>query len=72
MRDSGSRLYDAANTSSRTTTNTFSWQVAPGDDDVLRKVSGDLKDKGHAVSETEVRHQMDHLLQEAKVQVATE
>lgn len=44
----------------------------PGDDDVLRKVFGDLKDKGHAVSEIEVRHQMEHLLTEAKIQVASD
>lgn len=44
----------------------------PGEDDVVRKVMGDLKDKGHGVSETEVRHQMQRLLEEAQLQVASE
>ncbi len=44
----------------------------PGDDDVLRKVSGDLQAKGSSEDETAVRRQMDRLLEEAKQQLATE
>jgi len=38
-----------------------------GDDDVLRKVAGDLA--GHGVSDTEVRKKMDELLPEAVAQI---
>ena len=43
----------------------------PGDDDVLRKVLGDLTDKGIEADEHKVRHQMDPL-DEAKGRVSTE
>ena len=42
----------------------------PGDDDVLRKVAGDLDGKG--VSEAEVRREMDRLVAVAEEQVAAE
>ena len=38
----------------------------PGDDDVLRKVLGDLQANGRSEDETDVRRQMDRLLDEAK------
>ena len=41
----------------------------PGDDDVLRKVFGDLKGAGVAVSEGEVRMKMDELLAQAREQI---
>ena len=41
----------------------------PGDEDVLRKVAGDLKGSGVAVSEGEVRRKMDELLAQAREQV---
>ena len=44
----------------------------PGDADVLRKVLGDLTDKGIATDEHKVRHEMTRLLEEAKTQVSTE
>ena len=44
----------------------------PGDADVLRKVLGDLIDKGIATDEHKVRHEMTRLLEEAKMQVSTE
>ena len=43
----------------------------PGDEDVLRKVSGDLKGAGVAVSESEVRMKMDELLAQAREQIKT-
>lgn len=43
----------------------------PGDEDVLRKVSGDLKGSGVAVSEGEVRMKMDELLAQAREQIKT-
>ena len=44
----------------------------PGDADVLRKVLGDLIDKGIATDEHKVRHEMTRLLEEAKTQVLAE
>ena len=44
----------------------------PGDADVLRKVLGDLIDKGIAADEHKVRREMTRLLEEAKMQVSTE
>lgn len=44
----------------------------PGDDDVLRKVLGDLQAKGKSEDETAIRRQMDKLLEEAKGQLAEE
>lgn len=41
----------------------------PGDDDVLRKVFGDLKSAGVTVSEGDVRRKMDELLAQARDQV---
>jgi hypothetical protein len=41
----------------------------PGDDDVLRKVFGDLKSAGVAVSEGEVRMKMDELLAVSREQL---
>ena len=41
----------------------------PGDEDVLRKVAGDLKGSGVAVSEGEVRRKMDELLAQAREQI---
>ena len=41
----------------------------PGDDDVLRKVFGDLKGSGVAVSEGDVRMKMDELLAQARDQL---
>lgn len=38
----------------------------PGDEDVLRKVFGDLKSSGVAVSEGDVRMKMDELLAQAR------
>ena len=42
----------------------------PGDEDVLRKVAGDLKGSGVNVSEGEVRRKMDELLAVARGQIA--
>jgi len=44
----------------------------PGDDDVLRKVLGDLQAKGRSEDGADVRRHMDSLLEEAKQQMATE
>ena len=41
----------------------------PGDDDVLRKVFGDLKGSGVAATEGEVRMKMDELLAQARDQI---
>ncbi len=38
----------------------------PGDDDVMRKVLGDLEGKGIGVTERTVRREMDELLEKAK------
>ena len=42
----------------------------PGDDDVLQKVLGDLTAKGVAVTDRDVRKQMDALLAVARDQIA--
>jgi hypothetical protein len=44
----------------------------PGDDDVLRKVLGDLQAKGRSEDNADVRRQMDRLLEEAKQQLTEE
>ncbi len=44
----------------------------PGDDDVLRKVLGDLQEKGLDIDEHKVRHEMERLLSEAVEQLAAE
>ena len=44
----------------------------PGDDDVLRKVLGDLEKAGKAVSAKEVREKMDMLYCEAQEQIMNE
>ncbi|MDH4384736.1 MAG: DUF1476 domain-containing protein [Caulobacter sp.] len=41
----------------------------PGDDDVLRKVYGDLKGSGMETTEGEVRMKMDELLAQAREQI---
>ncbi|MEM1138993.1 MAG: DUF1476 domain-containing protein [Pseudomonadota bacterium] len=41
----------------------------PGDDDVLRKVHGDLKAAGLDISEKDVRKKMDELMEEAIRQI---
>lgn len=41
----------------------------PGDEDVLRKVAGDFKASGVAVSESELRGKMDELLSHAREQI---
>lgn len=41
----------------------------PGDEDVLRKVFGDLKGAGVTVSEGDVRMKMDELLAQAREQI---
>lgn len=41
----------------------------PGDDDVVRKVLGDLTEKGIAADDREIRRHMERLLEEAKAQV---
>ena len=43
----------------------------PGDEDVLRKIAGDLKGAGVAMSEGEVRRKMDELLAQAREQIKT-
>jgi len=43
-----------------------------GDDDVFRKVSGDLAENGAGVSDNEVRSQMQSLLAKAKAQIMDE
>jgi hypothetical protein len=45
---------------------------APGDDDVLKKVLGDLKAKKIDASEHTIRRRMDELLVEAKTQLSKE
>lgn len=44
----------------------------PGDDDVLRKVLGDLQAAGIATSSDAVRREMDRLLVDAKTQLMSE
>ena len=44
----------------------------PGDEDVARKVLGDLQAKGRAEDNADVRRQMDRLLEEAKQQLTEE
>ncbi|MDA0230033.1 MAG: DUF1476 domain-containing protein [Proteobacteria bacterium] len=44
----------------------------PGDDDVLRKVLGDLKAKGRSEDAADVRRQMDSLLDKAKEELMQE
>lgn len=44
----------------------------PGDDDVLRKVLGDLQAKGRSEDNTDVRRQMDSLLDQAKAELMQE
>ncbi len=44
----------------------------PGDEDVYRKLKGDLDAKGVEVSEHHVRKRMQNLLQDAQTQVVTE
>ena len=41
----------------------------PGDDDVLRKVFGDLKGAGVTIGEGDVRRKMDELLAQAREQI---
>jgi hypothetical protein len=41
----------------------------PGDEDVLDKLDGDFTAKGVACSRTQIRHEMDLLLRQAKKQV---
>lgn len=44
----------------------------PGDDDVVRKVLGDLTEKGIEADAREIRRHMERLLEEAKTQVSAE
>ena len=44
----------------------------PGDNDVLRKVLGDLQAKGRSEDEAAVRRQMDKLLDQAKEELVSE
>ncbi len=44
----------------------------PGDDDVVRKVLGDLTGKGIEADDHGIRREMERLLDEAKTQVSTE
>lgn len=44
----------------------------PGDDDVLRKVLGDLQAKGIDTSEHLIRKEMDELLEVARAQIRSE
>jgi len=44
----------------------------PGDDDVLRKVWGDLQAKGRSEDKTDVRRHMDSLLDQAKAELMQE
>lgn len=44
----------------------------PGDDDVLRKVSVDFKDKGVDISDHQLRAKMDALLVDARLEIASE
>ena len=41
----------------------------PGDEDVFRKVAGDLKGSGLTLSDSEIRSKMDELLSHAREQV---
>ena len=41
----------------------------PGDEDVVRKVAGDLKGSGLSVSEGELRSKMDELMSHAREQI---
>jgi len=43
----------------------------PGDEDVIRKVRGDLTEKGIAVTEPELRAELERALAEARRQLAT-
>jgi hypothetical protein len=43
-----------------------------GDEDVFRKVSGDLKAKGSAITEEEIRQKMAELVQTARDQILAE
>lgn len=43
-----------------------------GDEDVFQKVAGDLKEKGAAVADEELRKRMRELLAQAKAQLMTE
>lgn len=43
-----------------------------GDDDVFRKVKGDLEAKGVSVADEEIRKKMRELLREAKAQIMAE
>jgi hypothetical protein len=43
-----------------------------GDDDVFRKVAGDIAAKGIAIPDTEIRRRMQECLTEAKAQIAEE
>ena len=44
----------------------------PGDDDVLRKVLGDLKEKGLGIDDKDVRAEMDRLMDVAAEQITSE
>ena len=44
----------------------------PGDDDVLRKVLGDLQANGRSEDKAEVRRNMDRLLEQATEQLSNE
>ncbi len=44
----------------------------PGDEDVVRKVLGDLTEKGIDADNHMIRHEMERLLEEAKGQVTAE
>ena len=44
----------------------------PGDNDVLRKIVGDLKKSTQEISQEDVRKKMDELLDEAKEQISSE
>lgn len=46
--------------------------VEAGDEDVFRKVSGDLKAKGSAVSDEMIRSKMEELVHAARAQVLSE
>jgi hypothetical protein len=43
----------------------------PGDDDVIEKVMGDFKAKNVAVTEEQVRHELQRLFETAKKQIMT-
>lgn len=44
----------------------------PGEDDVVEKIVGDAKTKGKALSEADVRREMERLMAEAKRQIMGE